>query len=285
MPLRLLVLFSCAVVLGHAATPSEAALALFTAKRYPESRAAFEKIAAADPNNAEAHFYLGMLAKRRSDNDEAVHQLELATVLDSANSEYFANLGDAYGTAARHAGLFSKTGLALKCKAALEQSVQLDPDNLEARNGLVTFYREAPGFAGGSMTKAYAQAEEIRRRDPQLGTAVLGQLYISDKKYDQAFGAFEDLLKSAPDNYLALYSVGRTAAQTGLRLDRGEQALRRCLELTPGKNDPGHAAAQWRLGNIAEKRGNPAAARAAYRAALRLDPAFPQAADSLAKLK
>ena len=68
-------------------------------------------------------------------------------------------------------------------------------------------------------------------------------------------------------------------------MDRGEQALRRCLELTPGKGEPGHAAAQWRLGVIAEKRGDRAAARSAYEEALKLDPAFAQARESLVKLK
>ena len=42
---------------------------------------------------------------------------------------------------------------------------------------------------------------------------------------------------------------------------------------------------QWRLGNIAEKRGDTPAARTAYAAALKEDPNFTQARDALAKLK
>ena len=93
------------------------------------------------------------------------------------------------------------------------------------------------------------------------------------------------MLKAHPDYYLALYSIGRTAAQTGQRLERGDETLRRCLELPPGKGEPGHAAVQWRLGNIAEKRGDPAGARAHYEAGLKDDPNFPQLTASLAKLK
>jgi len=282
---RLLILFACSAVLAVAGTPNEDAIALYKAKRFPESREAFDKIVAAQPDNAEAHYYLGIIAKRRNDTDEAVKQLELATALAPTNSDYFADLGGSYGDAANNAGLFSKTGWALKCKAALEKSVELNPDNLAARNGLVTYYRQAPTFVGGGMSKAYEQAAEIKQRDPIMGAAVYGQLYLAEKNYDQAFATFEEVLKASPDNYLALYSIGRTAAQTGLRLDRGEQTLRRCLDLPPGKSDPGHAAAQWRLGNIAEKRGNPAAARVAYQAALAIDPKFAQAIDSLAKLK
>jgi tetratricopeptide (TPR) repeat protein len=285
MRFRLLVLLACSAVLVHAATPNEAAIALFKAKHYPESRTAFEKITATDPNNAEAHYYLGMLATRRSDPDEAIVQLERATTLAPTNSDYFADLGEAFGNAVNKAGLFSQPALALKCKSALEKSIALNPDNLMARNGLITFYSQAPTFLGGGMSKAYEEAEQIRQRNPLMGASVLGQLYIKEKKYDQAFAVFEELLKTSPDNYLSLYSIGRTAAQTGTRLERGEQALRRCLDLMPGKGEPGHAAVQWRLGNLAEKRGDRAAARAAYEAALKIDPAFPQAMESLAKLK
>ena len=281
----LFALFVCCAGFLRAEPAGESALALYKAKRYPEARAAFEQIAARDPRNAPAHYYLGLLAQRRSDDDEAIRQLEQATALDPQKSDYFMDLGAAYGSAAGHAGLFAKMGLAEKCQAALEHAVALDPDNLVARNGLVTYYRSAPSFVGGGLGKAYAEAEEIRRRDPLMGASVLGQLYLADKKYEEAFATFEEVLKTRPDAYIALYSIGRAAAQTGLHPERGEQALRRCLELPPGKGDPGHAAVQWRLGNLAEKRGNPAAARAAYEAALKIDPGFAQAKDSLARLK
>ena len=75
------------------------------------------------------------------------------------------------------------------------------------------------------------------------------------------------------------------AANTGQFLDRGLAALRHCLELTPGKNDPTHAAAQWRIGNLLEKKNDPAGARAAYEASLKLDPKFPQSIEALKKLK
>ncbi|MBS0632734.1 MAG: tetratricopeptide repeat protein, partial [Verrucomicrobia bacterium] len=234
MPLlRALLLLLASAALVSATPADDAALALFQAKKYPEARAAFEQIAAASPDQAAAHYYLGVLATRRGDTDEAVAQLERATTLAPANSLYFAELGGAYGSAAQAAGLFSKLGWAKKCREALEKSVALDPANLAARNGLVTFYQQAPGIAGGGMDKAYAEAAEIRQRDPRLGTTILAQLYVVDKKYDEAFALLNELLKTSPDNYVALFCVGRTAAQTGQRIDYGEKCLRRCLELTP----------------------------------------------------
>lgn len=286
MPLfRAFVLLLASVAFVAATPADDAALALFQAKKYPDARAAFEQIAAASPDNAAAHYYLGVLAERRGDTDEAVAQLERATALAPDNSLYFAELGGAYGSAAQAASLFSKLGWAKKCREALEKSVALDPKNLEARNGLVTFYQQAPGIAGGGMDKAYAQADEIRRINPTMGATILGQLYISEKKYPEAFALFEETLKASPDNYFTLYSVGRAAAQTGQRIELGEKCLHRCLELTPNSGELGYAPVNWRLGNLAERRGDKSAARQFYEAALKIDATFKQAADALAKLK
>lgn len=275
------------VVVGavHAETSMDAALALFHAKKYPEAAAAFRDLTQKDPPNAAAHFHLGLAVEKQGEFAEAIRELERATELVPDNSEYLTELGGAYGKAAKHAGLLDSLNLARQCAAALEKAVALDPNNLVARNGLVSFYREAPPIAGGGKEKAYLQADEIRKRDVSLGSAILGQLYIADQKYDDAFAVYEDALRANPDDYQALYLIGRTAAETGLNLDRGEQTLRRCLELPPGPGEQGRAAVHWRLGRLAEKRGDIEGARAEYRAALQSHPGFQQAADSLANLK
>lgn len=285
MQRRFLLLPLLAVPLLAADNLADQARALYAAKRYPEARVVIEKIVAAEPNNAEAHFYLGKLAGKRGDNDEAVKQLEQAVALAPKNADYLVELGGAYGDAAQQASVFSKLGWAKKCRTCFEQAVAVAPDNLNARQALFSFYRAAPSFVGGGHDKAEAEAEEIRKRDPVMGATVLGQLYVDDQKTEAAFALYEDTLKKAPDNYGLLYGMGRTAAQSGTHLDRGEQALRRCLELKPGPNDPGDFAVHWRLGNIAEKRGNVTAAKAEYQAALKANPDFKMAAESLAKLK
>ena len=261
------------------------AITLFEGTKFPEAAEAFLKLATDEPGNAAAQFYLGVLADKRGDNAEAVRRLELAVQLDPENSTYHTELGGAYGDAAKNAGMLASLTWARKCVSSLVRAVELDPNNLIARNGLITFYREAPPIAGGGIEKAYVQAHEIRKRDIRVGSAILGQLYFGDRKYAEAFEVYEAVLAVQPDDYQALYLIGRTAAETGQNLDRGEQALRRCLELPPGPGEQGRAAVQWRLGQLAEKRGDVKAARVAYEASLQSHPGFQQAADSLAKLK
>jgi tetratricopeptide (TPR) repeat protein len=265
-------------------TPTETATNLFNQKSYAEAHEAFERLAVAEPGNAEIHYYLGMLAERRADPAGAVTELELATSLAPTKSLYFLELGGAYGAMSHQARLLDKLDWARKCLRALEKAVERDPDSIPARNGLISFYREAPPVAGGGIDKAYEQASEIRKRDPIKGAVILAQLFISQHKYDEAFDTYETALTADPDNYQLLYLIGRAAADSGEHLDRGERAFRRCLQLPPGKDEQGYAAVHWRLGQIAEKRPDLAGARVEYESALREHPGFKAAADSLARL-
>ena len=310
----------CLTVALATADPAalDAARALYKEKgKSAEAQKAFEAIAAVDPKCAEAHFFLAQLALRRSDNDKAIALAEKAVALAPGNADYHHTLGDAFGSAAEKASVFSQFGLAKKCVAAYEHAVALAPDKVEFHQSLLEYYRQAPGLVGGGMDKALAEAgvitkldplaghtsyvtvlagdkkfdearlhaAELKKLDSMRGRMALASLYSAEKKFDQALAEFDEVLQTAPDDYAALYQLGKLAAQSGQFLDRGLAALRRCLELTPGKTDPGHPAAHWRIGNIHEKKNDPAAARAAYQAALKLEPNFTQAAEALKKLK
>lgn len=247
-------------------------------------RPLLEQAVAVDPKNPEAHFYLGLTLLNQNKPEEAAQQLENATSLAPSNSEYQRILGDAYGSAAQHAGMLSKMSWARKCKAAYVRAVELEPSNIGARMSVLEYCRQAPGFVGGGMDQAYAQAEEIKKLDPVQGRAALASLYLTDKKYREAFVLYETVIKDQPDDYDALYALGRIAALTGENLDAGLAALRHCLELNTTGSHPSKAPANWRIGTILELKGDKPAARAAYEASLRIDPSFKQAIESLKKL-
>jgi len=257
---------------------------LFRHRQWADAQALLDKLVAAEPGNAEAHFFLGQARLNRGDLEPAVQSFEQATALDPANSEYFRLLGDGYGMTAQKAGIFSKFSWAKKCKAAYEKAVELNPGNIDARWSVMEYCRQAPSIVGGGMDGAYVQAAEIRKLDPVRGRTAYAVLYTSEKKYAEAFGLFDEVLRDSPDDYGALYQIGRLAAISGEQLDRGVAALEKCLALAPVQGQPNHTAVQWRLGNICEKKGDKAGARAAYEAALKLDPKFPQAIESLKKL-
>ncbi len=248
---------------------------------------AFEALAATNPKNPDVNFFLGQLANRRDDPVKATTYFESAVAAAPTEARHHHGLGDAYGRSAQKAGLLSRFGLAKKCVASYERAVGLEPTNLDFRQSLFEFYRQAPGIAGGGVDKATAQAEAIKQIDANRGRFAFAALYVGEKKYAEALAQFDEVLKISPDDYASLYQVGRLAALTGEYLDRGLTSLRRCLEL-PVPNPastPGHAATHWRIGVILEAKKDFPAARTAYETAVQLDPKFTPAAASLKKLK
>jgi len=266
-------------------TPLNEAIGLMQARKLPEAQAAFTKIAAAEPTNGEAAFYLGRLALWRGNQEQAVQWLEKATQLVPDKSPYFRELGDAYGLAAQKAGLLSKFGFAKKCLAAYDKAVALDPADLDARASRVEYYRYAPGIVGGGMDKAYAEAAEIRRRDSLRGVMVLSNLYVADKKYAEAFALLDETIAQNPANKTLLYQVGRLAAISGQQLKRGESALKEYFQHTPAPDEPPLYNAHWRLGTLYERKGDKAAARIEYETALQLRPDYTAAQNALKKLQ
>ena len=282
-------LFSLCLLLlpwpSRAADSFADAVALFQARRYPEARAALEKVVAAEPQNAAACHYLGLAWKLRHDNEayeQALKWLARAVELAPENATYLADFG---GTSLQFANRTRSFGAATRGRDAMEKALAMDPENLDAREGLFRFYTEAP-WPLSSAGKAAAQLEEIRQRDPERAMGLAVAAKTNAKDYATAFQLCEDALAKNPSNYAALYHYGRTAAACGQNLERALERLKRCLTLSPpGPASPTPSQVWQRIGGIHEQLGQPADARAAYEAALKLDPGNRSAADALARLK
>ncbi len=261
------------------------AVALVKAHHPSEALPLLAAIVDREPANTQALWYLGkanLLMQRR---EEAAAFLERAVKLSPHDPRILADYGTACLLRASDLGVsFTSIGYARRGRDALLEAVQLAPDVIAYREGLVAFYRKAPGIVGGSMAKAYAQADEIIKRDPVRGSILKATVQAEDKKYDEARAACEKALHLQPDNYMALYTLGRIASESGQELPRGEQALRHCLELKPAIQEPDFAGVHYRLGLIAEKGGHLDVARAEYQISVKLDPTFEPAATGLARL-
>ncbi len=307
-----------AVAVVAASGPLAPGIQHYEERRYEEARKFFEPYAAKNPKDADAAFHLGRTLFALRQHEEAAEWLEKAAALAPNRSDVQVSLGRAYGQAALRANILRQAGLAKKTRTAWEKAVALDANNLEARDLLIQYYLNAPGFMGGGVDKARAEAAEIKKRDAARGHQAFATIAMSQKdaaaaerelkaaiqaapanprprlilvifyqdqqKWDAAFETLEAWLKGDPDNWDALYQVGKTGALSGKRLDRAEECLKRYFQHKPGPEDPPLANAHFRLGQVYEKKGNKAQARAEYQTALKLDPSLKEAKDALAKL-
>lgn len=308
-------------VLTLLATPLQAqsveeGVQLFNARKYPEARTALLPYGERDANAA---YYLGRIEMEHADPGKAVEWFERAVKLNPKSAVYYDWLGRAYGTQAQNASKFRLPFLAKKTKGAWETALALDPDNLDVRDDLITYYTRAPGFLGGSKEKASDMALEIKKRNSYRGSIAAGNLcaatndsacverelrgmvadypdssavyallaafYANHKAFDKAFAVLDQRLSAKPNELTTLYQVGRTASLSGQNLDRGEQALKTYLANPTPERGPAPAHVHYRLGTIYEKKGAKDMAREEYRSALQLNPKHQEARKALAGLK
>ncbi|MEO5903786.1 MAG: tetratricopeptide repeat protein [Gemmatimonadaceae bacterium] len=315
MPTKLIaaaLLFATASL--SAQTPTERAKSLMDARKYNEAKAVLEPVSQRDPVAA---LYLGQIALEQNDPKKGVDWLERSVDMDPRSSVAYDWLGRAYGLQAQHASKFKLPFLAGKTQGAWEKALALDPNNLDARDDMILFYMRAPGFLGGGKDKARTMANEIRKRSGYRGSLAwmricsdskdqaclerevnslvssypdssasyssAASFYTSNKQYDKSFALLDERLKARPSDGTALYAYGRTASISGLNLDRGEQSLRRYIA-APNPLGPPVAQAHYRIGLIADKKGDKGIAKREYQAALRLDPQHQDAKKALRAL-
>lgn len=286
MPLRHFLVLLLVCPLLRASSPEfQSALELVNAKRYPEARAALEKIVASQPRNADAWHRLGLVWNARHDEEacrKAVQCLQKAVELAPDNATFLADYG---GVSLELANRSRSLAAARTGREALEKAVAMQPDNLDAREGLFQYYTRAPFIAGGSAGKAAAHLAEIRRRNPDRAIALSVLSKTSAKEYPAAFSLCEEALAKDPTNYTALYQYGRTASVSGQNLERGRANLQKALALTPPTPaSPTHSHVWYRIGEIEEKLGRRGEAREAYSQALKLDSGNRQASAGLERL-
>jgi tetratricopeptide (TPR) repeat protein len=248
----------------------------------------------------------GRAAMNRGDAETASGLFEKAVAQNPKSAEAHYWLGSAYGSMAQKASIFGQASLASKTKEEFEKAVELDPNHLEARMGLVQYYAFAPGFMGGSYEKAFAQAAEIRKRDPLMGHRAsafiysqqkktaeakseylaevkefpksprahldLGLLYLTQKDYTAAGTALDAALALDPLYMPAVFRIGQLAVLSNGNLAHGEEMLRKYLAYTPKKDEPPLARAHYWLGQLFEKQGKKAEAKASFAASLKLNP-------------
>jgi tetratricopeptide (TPR) repeat protein len=267
-----------------AASPDfAAARALYQAGRYAEAQTLFRILHARAPDDPEVNFHLGRLALWFDDSARSVAYLEAAVARAPADARFQHALGDACGLTAQRANVFTRLSWAHRCRTAYLRAVELEPGNVDYRWSLMNYYEQAPHIAGGGLDRAYAEAAEIRRLDPVSGRIARANVDVAAHKYDRAFAEFEAMLRTQPDDFVALYQLGRCSAVSGERLGAGLAALRRCLQLRPpaGEGQPKYVNVHFRMGNILEKMGDAAGARAEYEEALRENPEFRAAKDAI----
>lgn len=143
-------------------------------------------------SSATTAFGQGRQALSDQQYEQAVTWLERAIQLDDSKADYYLWLGRAYGHQAEQAAVGEQFFLARKVRKNLERAVELNPELVEARLDLLSYYLQAPSLLGGSIEKAKTQAAEIARRDAAQGQLAWSQCEQAEEKATPLFSMVND---------------------------------------------------------------------------------------------
>ena len=159
-------------------------------------------------NDPQALYKLGQDAMTHGEPAKAVEYFEKLVALKPTNADYQYQLGVAYAQAGTNAGMFGGLSMMKSMKASFEKAIQLDPNLIVARFGLLEFHLNAPSMFGSSEAGALEQATAIRKRDAIEGHRAFARIQTKASKQDLARKEYVDMLREQPASARAHYYYG-----------------------------------------------------------------------------
>ncbi len=241
---------------------------LFEQGNLTEAKAYFQNVLKSDKQNAPANFYLGRIYFDEEDFEEAADWFEKATKYEKRNSTYHMWIGHAYGRRAQNAGKLKQAFYARDSRNGYEKAIELDPDNVEARESALEFYLQAPGFMGGGRDKAEEQATMIAKLDGIAGFTAWGRIY---SYYDEPESTYENYI-----NALEVYPEEMTFYYRLFSYHFGKEEFDKAIEITKRQlvlNDT-TATIYYNLGNAFQWSDQFEEALDSYKKSLEIDSAY-----------
>jgi tetratricopeptide (TPR) repeat protein len=169
------------------------------------------------PNDAQANYQMSKVSLAFGHVDDAIRQAEKALAGDSNRADYHAQLVEALGVKlnSEGTGFLSRLSLARRFQAEAENTLKMDPRNLDANTDLMQFYLEAPGMVGGDKKRAAELADTLLRLDPAHGYLLKAEYAEHEHQSADAEINYKRASDAAPNNY----DIAVNAANFFLNLD------------------------------------------------------------------
>jgi tetratricopeptide (TPR) repeat protein len=322
MVIRFFILVLCCAAPGFAAIVDDAA-ALMDQGHFEEARPLLEKAVEDSNTETSAVLLLVQTCNELEDWEAGVDYGKRAVKLLPKSSDAHYQYAVALRTKMTSVGKARAMFTIRTYKKELKEAIRLDPKNVDAIVERIGFLINAPGVAGGDLDEAEAELAGLERlnwllaKKMQLGIAIrredvlaatnvskeilkrhpddaetrsaLAFAFQQDKRFDKADAQFAQLVQNEDREVAlgALYQRGRTRVLGNYELEEAISMFERYVQEL-GEGNPRlvpKAAAVWRIGMAYQQLGKIDRARHSFEEALRLDPDFKEAKDSLKKLK
>ncbi|MBO6793630.1 MAG: tetratricopeptide repeat protein [Balneolaceae bacterium] len=246
----------------------DAGVQLFERGELDKAEDVFQSLKKSQPKNPQVYFYLGRIEFNKDEYKDAGKWFEEAADLDEDNSLYWMWMGHSFGRQAQNASVLRQAGLARNSRKNYEKAIELDPNNVEARESAMEFYLQAPGFLGGGRDKAELQASTIEKLDTEAGIKAWGRIYTYYDETQFAEVHYKTAIENHPEimvSYFELFNFYFNEQEFEKAADLAIQQLQ--------VNDT-TAAIYNNLGNAQQRYGLYDQALENYQKALEIDPDF-----------
>jgi tetratricopeptide (TPR) repeat protein len=206
---------------------------------YRRAKTLVDAEAASRPDDARTLYLRAYWMLGTGDAQGALPIAEKAAAMVPRDADYRYQVAGCVGTMAQQAGKLKALGLAKRFKREAETALALDPHHVRAHEGLIEFYSQAPGIAGGDDKRAYALAESLVKIAPPNGRLAQATLFFRDKKQAEGEQALRQALAVDPDNYQVRMTMARfLASDTQKKYEEAETHSRAALAIAPGRIGP-----------------------------------------------
>jgi len=184
------------------------AIADFEQDKLTEAKDQFLVSLKEDNKDTIALRYLARIALQEGELDDAEDYIEKAQKLgpnQAATQFYFAQI---MAIQAMQASMFKAPSYAKKSQGGFLRALELNPDNVEYHQGLMSYYLQAPAFMGGDKQLALVEAELISKINPLQGYIAFASVYQASNEEVKVEQTFIDATNSFPDSAQIKYVRG-----------------------------------------------------------------------------
>ena len=232
-------LFSLAIVLALSACASSQTGKLDALLEEGHFKQAAKLISGSKDQDAETLYLLSKLKQGFRKHDEALQLAEAAVKANPNKASYHLQLASVLSDDINNAGFFKKMSLARRVRSELETALKLEPRNTDCLFGMMMYYEQAPGIAGGGKDKAHQVAEEIGQIDASMGYLAQAQLAREEKQIDKLEGLYLNAVKADPKNFEALIALASFyASDAQKKYELADKYARQALDLDQTRIGP-----------------------------------------------
>ncbi len=164
----------------------EKAQQLFEEGKLEQAKPMFEVLLKKNPSNIKILEYLGDIAGRSKDWDEALLYYGKLKKTRPSEANFYFKYGGVLGMKALEVSKFKALGMIDEVQSNFEKAIELNPKHIEARWALIELYLQLPGILGGSEKKAIQYSNELSKISAVDGYLSRGHIEEYFKRYTAA---------------------------------------------------------------------------------------------------